>query len=264
LISGLGSRRDFTGSSFWENSKAFIELEQRTGLKFQGVRFPYRSSNYAGLTYAAENGYIYDTSVGIDHLSGYAGCVFPYNIPLARDSFYKSTDMLELCQILGNDFDYFQIPDSLSDYTEDMQMENATLYSKYLLDFYEYVAKKNDGMMIFTGNPDYTGLSELTMQSLKNLTDELKKNNAWITTPAKIVEYRKSFKTLFVQSSRDGNNITLRFNCPEGLSIEGISLKLGKRPSKVSASCNYEIKESQGRYYIVADVRNGDEIAISN
>jgi hypothetical protein len=262
LISGLSSKTDFTGSTFSENSRAFIEIEQSTGLNFKGVRFPFRSSNFWGLMYASSNGYIFDASIGIDHLSGYAGSVFPYNIVLARDSFYKATDMLELCQIIANDFDYFQLPDSISDYTEMMQREDAALFSKYLLDFYEYVSKRNDGLIVFTGNPDYTAFSELTMKPLKDLIDELRNNNSWLATPIAIVEYRNRLKTLKISSKIADKSVTLNVECPDGIVIEGLSIKLDSRPVDVSTSGKNEIKEVGGKYFLITDVKNGDEITI--
>ena len=262
LISGLSSKNDFTGSTFSENSRAFIEIEQSTGLNFKGVRFPYRSSNFWGLMYASGNGYVYDASIGIDHLSGYAGSVFPYNIVLARDSFYKATDMLELCQIITNDFDYFQLPDSVNDYTELMQREDAALFSKYLLDFYEYVSKRNDGLIVFTGNPDYTAFSELTMKPLKDLIDELRKNNSWLATPLSIVEYRNKLKTLKISSKGADKIVTLNVECPDGIVIEGLSIKLDSRPVDVSTSGKSEIKEVGGKYFLITDVKNSDEMTI--
>jgi len=262
LISGLSSKNDFTGSTFSENSRAFIEIEQSTGLNFKGGRFPYRSSNFWGLMYASGNGYVYDASIGIDHLSGYAGSVFPYNIVLARDSFYKATDMLELCQIIANDFDYFQLPDSVNDYTELMQREDAALFSKYLLDFYEYVSKRNDGLIVFTGNPDYTAFSELTMKPLKDLIDELRKNNSWLATPLSIVEYRNKLKTLKISSKGADKIVTLNVECPDGIVIEGLSIKLDSRPVDVSTSGKSEIKEVGGKYFLITDVKNSDEMTI--
>ena len=262
LISGLSSKTDFTNATFSENSRAFIEIEQSTGLNFRGVRFPYRSSNFWGLMYASSNGYVFDTSIGIDHLSGYAGSVFPYNIVLARDSFYKATDMLELCQIIANDFDYFQLPDSIADYTELMQREDAALFSKYLLDFYEFVSKRNDGLMLFTGNPDYTAFSELTMKPLKDLIDELRKNNSWLATPMEVVEYRNKLKTFSISSKAADNSITLNVDCPDGIVIEDLSIKFDKRPVDVSTSGKSKIKEFGGKFYLVTDVKNGDEMII--
>lgn len=262
LISGLGSRRDFTASSLSDNARAFLDLEQQTGLKFKGVRFPFRSANFAGLTYASQNGYMFDASVGIDHLAGYAGCVFPYNIPLARDSFYKSTDMLELCQVLGNDYDYIRIPDSTEDYTQEIQRENAALYSKYLKDFFRYVSKRNNGLMVYSGNPDYTAYSELTMLSLKGLLDEIKASNTWITTASQVVDYRNRMKGLLIQATQEAGGVVLKFRCLDGSGIEGLTLEMKKRPSDVSADSSYELKELEGKNYLIMDIKDGEEVRI--
>ena len=262
LISGLSSKSDFTSASFSDNSRAFIELEQSTGLEYKGVRFPMRSSNFWGLVYASDNGYIFDTSIGVDHLSAYAGSVFPYNIVFARDSFYKSTDILELCQVIANDYDYFQIPDSVSDYTEEMQREDASLYSKFLADFYDHVAMRNNAMVVFAGNPDYTGFSELTMKPLKDLIDKLRINNSWITTPEAIVNFRNKLKSLKIICNIENRKAKLIFQCPEGDTIDGLSFVLGSKPQEISYSGRSEIKEFDGKLYLVAEIKNGEELLI--
>ncbi len=262
LISGLGSRTDFTSASFSDNSRAFIELEQSTGLNFKGVRFPLRSANFWGLVYASDNGYIFDTSIGVDHLSAYAGSVFPYNIVFARDSFYKSTDILELCQVIANDYDYFQLPDSVSDYTEEMQREDAALYSKFLTDFYDYVAKRNNAMVVFSGNPDYTAFSELTMKPLKDLIDKLRMNNSWITTPEAIVNFRNKLKTLKITCNIEGRNARLIFQCQEAETIDGLSFLLGSKPQDLSYSGRSEVKEIEGKFYLITEVKNGEELVV--
>ncbi|MBX7043390.1 MAG: hypothetical protein K1X85_10865 [Ignavibacteria bacterium] len=262
LISGLGSRKDFTVSSLAENTRAFIDIEQQTGLKFRGVRFPFRSANFAGLTYASQNGYQYDASVGIDHLAGYAGCVFPYNIPLAKDSFYKSTDMLELCQAMGDDFDYFQIPDSSSDYSQEMQRENAALYSKYLKDFFQFVSRRNNGLMVYSGNPDFIAYSELTMLALKGLLDEMKGSNVWITTASQVVEYRNKLKDLFIHSAQGSGTVELKFTCRDGEGISGLTIEMQKKPAEVDSVQEYELKEYGGKSYLILHVKNGDEVKI--
>ncbi len=262
LISGLGSRKDFTAASFSDNSRAFIELEQSTGLDFKGVRFPFRSANFWGLVYASDNGYIFDTSIGVDHLSAYAGSVFPYNIVFARDSFYKSTDILELCQVIANDYDYFQIPDSVSDYTEDMQREDAALYSKFLTDFYDHVAKRNNAMVVFTGNPDYIAFSELTMKPLKDLIDKLRLNNSWVTTSEAIVNFRNKLKSLKITYKKEGREVRLMFQCPEADIIDGLSFLLGSKPQEISYNGRNEVKEFEGKFYLVSEIKNGEELII--
>lgn len=264
MISGLSRRKDFTGSQLSENARAFIEIEQATGLKFRGVRFPFRSSNFAGLIYASDNGYLFDTSVGIDHLSGYSGCVFPYNIPLARDSFYKSTEMLELCQVLKSDQEFFQIPDSVQDYTEELQREQSLLYSKYLRDFFQFVVMRNGGLMVCSADPEHVAYSELTLQSLRDLTTELLKNNTWITTASEVALYRRKLDGLIITSEISRSSVSLRIHMEDkSMMIEGLTIKLQQKPKDLSATCNIRTKEVNAQTSVIADVKDGDALEFS-
>lgn len=263
LVSGLASRKDFTGSSMSENSRAFISLEEMTGLKFKGVRFPYRSSNYAGLLYASDNGYVYDASVGIDHLTGYAGSAVPYNIPLSRDSIYKTTEMIELCQVIGNDYDHFVWPDVIEDYSSEIQLSQAQLYAKYLKDFLEYVTIEHNGLMVYSGNPDYIAFSEYTLTALTNLIEQFKISGTWIALPSEVAQFRASLRYLSVHCSENEGVYQLEILCPEGVSYEQLSFRTDRKPKSVKGGANSSVAGSGNTYYIIADVRRGDVIELT-
>ena len=262
LQSQLYSKKDYSESGYSDITKEIIMNEQKFGKKFTGIRFPFYSTNYWGLLFANENGYIYDSSIGVDHLTSYTGSVIPYNIPVSHDSYYKTLNMLEICPVKNDDIIYFQKSEKREEYTDDIQRNDAQLFEKYLQDFYEYAVVKNNGLMVYEGSPQYTGFSEITMQPLKKLIDNLKTKNCWMTTLEEVAAFRNKFKSLSVNISESGNEIKLKINLPEQINIQGLSFKLRSRPNNISANNKYELKEISGIYYLITDVKNGDEISM--
>ena len=230
--------------------------------KFTGLRFPFYTTNFWGLVFANDKGYIYDSSIGVDHLTSYTGSVFPYNISVSRDSYYKSLNMLEICPVKNDDVYFYQRSDNKDEYTDDIQRSDAQLFEKYLLDFFEYAVLKNNGLMVYEGSPQYTAFSEITMQPLMKLVDTLKTKNCWMTTLENVADYRNKLKELSVNITRSGNEIKLKINLPEQISIQGLSFKLRTKPANISSNAKHDLKESNGVYYLVLDAKNGDEIAI--
>ena len=262
LQSELYSRKDYSESGYSEIAGEIIMNEQKFGKKFTGLRFPFYSTNYWGLLFANENGFIYDSSIGVDHLTSYTGSVFPYNIPVAHDSYYKTLKLLEICPVKNDDIVYFQRSEKREEYTDDIQRNDAQLFEKYLQDFYDFAVLKNNGLMVYVGNPQYTGFSEITMQPLKKLCDSLKTKNCWMTTLEEVATFRNKLKDLSVNISESGNEIKLKINLPEQMNIQGLSFKLRSKPSNVNSTGKYELKELNGVYYLVMDAKNGDEIVL--
>lgn len=260
LVSGTSSGIDFTRASFAANSRAIIENEQRTGLRFSGIRFPHSSANYSGLCVAESRGYVYDMSIGVDHLRTYAGSSFPYNLIVSRDSSYRNTGLIELGQTSRNDADFYQIPDSLDDYTGELQREQAILFTSYLRDYFKHVAAENDGLMVFSGSPGRTGYSELTIQALNNLTGDMKKGNTWIARPDAVAEFRNKLKLLKVTAESSGNKMRLIISLPEGVTIEGLSFYSPRKPKNVEAGAGLSASEFSGRHYISLEAKDGDII----
>ncbi|MEO8209726.1 MAG: beta-galactosidase trimerization domain-containing protein, partial [bacterium] len=135
IQSNLFSRTDFSAATHFDVARAILMNEQNFGKAFTGLRFPYSSTNFWGLIYANDKGYIFDSSIGVDHLTSYAGSVFPYNIPVARDSYFKTLDLIEICPVKNDDIFYFIKSETEKEYTDEMQKEDALLYEKYLTDF---------------------------------------------------------------------------------------------------------------------------------
>jgi len=262
LQSELYSKKDYSKAGYSEITGEILMNEQKFGKKFTGLRFPFYSSNFWGLLYAEDKGYIYDSSIGVDHLTSYTGSVIPYNIPVSRDSYYKCLKLIEICPVKNDDVFFFQRSENKDEYTDDLQRNDAQLFEKYLLDFYDFAVIKNNGLMVYVGNPQYTGFSEITMQPLKKLSDTLKTKNCWMTSLEEVASFRNKLKDLTVGISESGNEIKLRINLPDQVNISGLSFKLRSKPSGITASGKYDLKEIKGVYYLITDAKNGDEITI--
>lgn len=264
IQSELYSKRDYSEAGYSEIAGEILMNEQKFGKIFTGLRFPFYSSNFWGLLYADDKGYIYDSSIGVDHLTSYTGSVIPYNIPVSKDTYYKSLKLIEICPLKNDDVFYFQRSENKEEYTDELQRSDAQLFEKYLLDFYDYAVVKNNGVMVYVGNPQYTAFSEITMQPLKKICDTLKTKNCWMTTLEDVAAFRKKIKDLTVGYSESGNKVILKIHLPGTAEISGLSFKLKSKPSGITANGKYDLKETNGTYYLIADVKNGDELVLEN
>jgi len=263
MQSNLYYREDFSSADYSVITRAILMDEQSFNSTFTGLRFPYNSTNFWGLLFANDKGYIYDSSIGVDHLTSYAGSVFPYNIPIAKDSYYKTLNLMEICPVKNDDIFYFVKSETGKDYLEDMQHNDAHLFEKYLMDFFEYAVKDNIGLMVYVGHPQFTGFSEITLQPLKKMMDTLKAKNCWITTLDEVASYRNKLKDLLVNISESGKSVKLKINLPEQTAIKELSFKLNSNPDNIDSKNNCNIKQINGIYYLITDVKNGDEINLS-
>lgn len=262
IQSGLFSGKDISESNYSEAVQEIVMNEQHFGNKFSGLRFPFQKTNFWGLIYADEKGYKYESSVGIDHLTGYEGSVFPYNIPVSQNSFYKTLNMLEISPANGRDENYFPGSINDKDYTEEDQRTDAQLFSRYLLDFYEFVTGKYNGLIVYSGSPGFTAFSEITLQPLKKLVDTLRTNNCWITGFDEVTSFRNSLKNLTVGISESGNEINLTVRLPKDAEIKGLTFRMKSKPAEVKTTGSNNVKEIKGLYYLITDVKDGDTIKL--
>ena len=260
IQSGLYSQMDLSTAGYSDITREFILEEQHLSRVFQGVRFPFNSTNFYGLVYANDNGYIFDSSIGVDHLTSYSGSVFPYNIPVALNAYYKALNLIEMCPVKNDDTYYFRKADIKDEYTEDIQREDAGLFEKYLLDFYNYVIERNHGLMIYSGKPSHTGFSEITLQPLKKLIDTLRSKNCWMSSLENVAAFRNKLKDLSIEASESGDDVRLKITLPDSISVKTFSLKFEVKPENISASEKFDLNEASGNYYLVTDIKNGDEI----
>lgn len=263
LQSGLFSDIDLSETEYSGIVREILMNEQLYGRKFSGLRFPKGKTNFWGLIYADENGYNYESTIVADHLTGFEGCVFPYNISVSQNSFYKSLNILEICPAAKTDQDFFGTSETVKEYFEEDQKKDAQLFSGYLNDFFKFDVQKNNGLMVYSGSPQYTCYSEITMQPLRKLTDSLKAGNCWMTSLDEVSAFRNKLRDLSVEVKDSDNETVLKIVLPADTEIEGLTFKLKTKPSGVKASSDTDLKEIKGVYYVTGNFRNGDTVSLT-
>ena len=260
LQSGFYSNTDLSYANY---SQIVMELnmnEQHFDRDFNGLKFPFGKPNFWGLIYADEKEYVYESSISVDHLSGFEGSVFPYNIPVSQNSYYKTLDMLEISPAGNKDENYFGKSLTEKDYIDEDQRTDGQLFNKYLFDFYEFAVQKYNGLMVYAGSPQYTGFSENTILPLINLTDSLITKNCWITSLDEVADFRNKLKVLSVEVSEIGNEVNFKINLPKDIEIRGFTFKLNSKPESINSGSRHILKEINGIYYLTCDVKDADSI----
>lgn len=263
LQSNFFSEENLGSADYSAVVQKLLMNEQEFGKNFKGLKFPFNKTNFWGLIYADEKGYTFESSIGANHLSGYEGSVFPYNVTVSQKSFYKTLNLLEISRIGSNDETYFGRSFSEIDYFDEDQKTDAQLFNKYLFDFYKYSVKSNNGMMVYDGSPQFTAFSENTMQPLKNLIDTLRKENCWITSLEEITDFRNKLKVLAVEISDSDNEVKFIINLPPDIEIKGLTFKLKSKPSNIEFSGKSKLTEINGEFYLICDVKNADIVTLN-
>ncbi len=126
------SYSNFKGMKYPQSLDDILRNESNWKIDFRGFRFPYTKPGYWGLLALDKHDYAFESSIGANNLDFIHGSVFPYNIVIANDGFYKSTDILEIAPTYHDDY-YF-----LKDIKEDKELnpdrlkKNVMIYSRYL------------------------------------------------------------------------------------------------------------------------------------
>ena len=229
--------------------------------KFKGFRFPYTNPVFSGLLALDMHGYEYESSISINNLEFIHGSVFPYNIIITHDKFYKSTDVYEIGPSYHDDYYFLKHLKERNKPGKNITDKNVLLYKQYLLDFWKYSIKPYNGAMIFIGHPDLTGYNDNTFSALLNLVDTVKNDNAWVTTIDEIASFRKRFEKLNFYMENHGKNTKIIIQSQDKEPVKSMSIFLTGKPANISAKKgDVRIKEKENGFFIIFDAFDGQEI----
>lgn len=254
---------DFRTISYSQTVAELLENSSDFNTNFRGFRFPFTNNSFWGMMVLEELDYVYDTSIGVNHLDFYRGSVFPYNIPIFKDGCYHSLDLLEISQNYHDDWYYFQ--DVLKDKTYDAnrQKTDSAKFDSYLRRLWKRAIVPNHGLMVFLSHPMYSGMSEITMQPLENMIKLAQKDGAWITDLDEVADFWNKRKDLNIFIKEKDNSVTVNFDLKDNTIIENLSMKLPQKPKKVRFSRKYHFVENNEGLFIVFDsVRANDKAEI--
>jgi hypothetical protein len=263
LESNSQTRPDFRTLNYQQTVLELLENKSYYNKQFKGFRFPFTNNSFWGMKALDELGFVYDSSIAVNHLEFYRGSLFPYNIPIFKDGYYQSLDLLEISQNFHDDWYYFKGVLTNDVYDETNEKQDAAKYDAYLQTMWKRAIQPENGLMVFQGHPMYSGLSKTTMQPLENIVQTAKNDDAWITSIGEVASYWNQRKGLDIIVSELGNEVTMNFRITDNSTIEDLSFKLTRRPQKVIYGQKTQILENEAGIFIVLEsVKNGDDITL--
>ena len=241
-----------------------LRNESMWNSKFKGFRFPYTNPSFTGLMAIDLHNYTFESSISANNLEFLQGSVFPYNIVIANDKFYKSTNILEIAPTYHDDYFFLE---KLTDngYTNPNQVKkDILLYEQYLKDFWEYSVKPYNGLMVYLGHPGLVGFNKNTFSALENLIATVKKDNTWVTSINEVAEYRNKLNKFRFFIEDQTQRYIIYVVGEENALIENLTLNLNNRPLDVQAKKGgIVVKENNQTYSIVFDAFDGQSITIT-
>ncbi len=231
--------------------------------KFTGFRFPYTSPGYWGLIALDELGYAFESSISANNIDFIHGSVFPYNIILSHNQFYKTTEILEIAPAYHDDYYFLGSLNEGRNQGEKVLIRDVMLYREYLNNFWNYAVKPYNGLMVYLGHPQFVGYNDTTLTALENLISLVKNDNTWITSIPEVADFRKNLGQFRYYIGFENEQYTLHVVGPENITVEKTSIKLKVKPISVDAEKGKAaIIESTDGYGIVFNTINGQEIKI--
>jgi len=255
------SHPDFRKLNYEQTYREFLQNQAFWNKKFKGFRFPYVSNSFWGMYWLNELGFLYDTSIAANNMEFIRGPVVPYNIPIFKDDYYLTLDVLEISQIYRSDWYFYQKSLENEPYTQAEQQADAKRFEAYLKKYYDEVVTLNKGVMVYLGHPMYAGYSETSLQALQNFIDYLKTKDVWIASVNEVAERWNKLRDLQVNVTENKNKVALSLDLP-GQEIKALGLQLPAQPHKISTSTPYQIKQKGDKTYLILDISGHLELTL--
>ncbi|MFO7896173.1 MAG: polysaccharide deacetylase family protein [Candidatus Cloacimonadales bacterium] len=252
------SRADFRKLSYAQTCQ---ELQQNRALlpAATGFRFPLTNNSYHGLLGLEEENMLFDSSIGVNHLEFYRGSIFPYNIPIFSDGYFRSLDLLEISQIFHDDWYFYQKILTDKTYDKSQQIIDSKRFSAYLTSLWTRAILPNKGMMVIMAHPLYSGYSQQTLQPLQDMLDLARKDDSWICSIDQIARHWNQLLDLKLKIVESDKHLQISLHSASN--IAGLTLLLPQKPLKVQYDGKYELEiKSDKIFLILQNGKNNDEI----
>ncbi|MFO7675674.1 MAG: hypothetical protein R6X12_05125 [bacterium] len=248
----------------WELAR----LEDFLGQPVRGFRFPFSNRTAAGLFALAQRRYRYDSSIFLDHATGFAGALFPYHLPVwVRGQYCLVTDVLELSPAL-EDWDFYGQGTSGSDYPEPDQARDARRFAARLESAWRGLARERRGMMILSLHAAYSGFSGTTLKPVTGfLAGAAESGDAWLTSLDRIADWWDARRNVDIRVSSGPGRTILAFANRNPEPVKGLTLRLGEPGLKARASGvafrRVERTEEDGTFaYLTFDLETTGEVEV--
>ena len=252
-------------STVWEIAR----LEDFLRTPLAGFRFPYSNRTASGLFTLARRGYRYESSLFVDHGAGFAGALFPYDLPIwSRGEYCLSTGMLELSPTL-EDWDYYGEGALAAAYPEAVQARDAQRFASRLQATWHDLVRDRRGMMVLVLHAAYSGCSETTLTPVTEfLATTAKSGEAWCSSLAGIADWWDARRNVDIRVDADSDRTVLRFTNRNPSPVSALAIRLGE-PGLNAVARGLSFKrteryEGDGSFtYLTFDLVSGGEIEVS-
>ncbi len=253
------SHPDFRKLNYWQTAEQFYRNARFWHKKFTGFRFPFVSNSFYGMYWLNRLGFLYDSSIAVNHDDFIRGSTVPYNIPVFKNGFFLTLDLIEISQMYHSDWYFYR--KSLDDkpYTPAMQHLDAERFANYLQHYFYDIIKPHHGVMVYLGHPMYSGYSDITIEAWEKFLKKLRKENVWITSLNNLAERWKIWQNLQIGVDRTPRQIRFRF---EGGNLDGFSLFMKLKPKQIEYQGKYKLKKYENGYVLIFDMQAGKKLTL--
>lgn len=249
----------------WEIAR----LEDFLRTPLAGFRFPFSDRTAAGMFTLVRRGYRYESSLFVDHTAGFAGALFPYNLPIwVKGQYCLSTDLLELSPTL-EDWDYYGEGVQAAGYPPAAQARDAQRLAARMQSVWHDLVRDRRGMMVLVLHAQYSGYSDVTLEPVTQFLAAVSKSgDAWCSSLAGIADWWNVRRNIDVRVKSGGGRTILSFANRNPEPVRGFTLRLGKPGLKVAARGlaveRAERTEGDGTFtYLTFDLTTAGEIEVS-
>jgi len=249
----------------WEIAR----LEDFLRTPVAGFRFPFSNRTASGIFTLERRGYRFESSLFVDHAAGFAGTLFPYNLPIwSTGQYCLSTEMLELSPTV-EDWDYYGEGALGAGYAPDAQARDARRLAARLQSVWHDLVLDRRGMMVLVLHAQYAGYSETTLAPITQfLAATAKSGDAWWSSLGGIADWWNTRRNVDIRVDADSNRTVLRFTNRNPAPIRALTVRLGE-PGLKAVARGVSIKraeraEEDGTFtYLTFDLATSGEIEVS-
>jgi hypothetical protein len=249
----------------WEIAR----LEDYLRTPLAGFRFPFSNRTAAGMFTIARRGYRYESSLFIDHSAGFAGALFPYNLPIwVKGQYCLSTDLLELSPTL-EDWDYYGEGALAVGYPPAAQARDAQRLAARLQSVWHDLVRDRRGMLVLVLHAQYSGYSGTTLEPVTQfLTAVSRSGDAWCSSLDGIADWWNARRNVDIRMKSGGGRTVLSFTNRNPEPVRALTIRLGE-PGLKAVARGLSIKraerdEGDGAFtYLTFDLATSGEIEVS-
>ena len=246
---------DFRKLDYYASERQLLMNRMFWNRNFEGFRFPYVSNSFWGMFLLDRLGFVYETSIAADNMDFIRGSVVPYNIPVFKDDFFTTLDLLEISPASRSDWHFYKKVQNPAGYSVEAQKKDAALFKDYLIKYFDKVSSPVNGVMVYLGHPMFCGHSQYTFSPLQEFYDYIKDKNVWIASLNEVARRWNKLKNTETVISGNKDHITIECDA-HGENIDKFTLVFNQKPGKIVYTGKYALKEAGGKYYLVFDLKD--------